>query len=244
VGRRAGLQNSARGADFLIHKAAGKSFLERMAIHPVVAIDGTAASGKSTFSRALAARLGFAYVSTGEMYRGVTWFVQEKGIEPRDEAAVQAMIAATAIETSLRGGELAFAVGGIDPLPHVRDARVNDGVSFVAKVSAVRRVLVAQQQRLAELSPIVMEGRDIGTVVFPQTPYKFYVDADPAVRSQRRAAQGEQDSILQRDVIDSQRVDSPLLCAADAVRLDSGAYRVDELVAQALEQLRARGFEG
>ncbi len=214
-----------------------------MAVHPVVAVDGTAASGKSTFSRALAARLGFAYVGTGEMYRGVTWFVQERGIDPQDAARVEELIATTAVETTLRGGELAFTVGGIDPLPHGRDARVNDGVSFVAKVSAVRRVLVAQQQRLAGLAPLVMEGRDIGTVVFPATPYKFYVDAAPEVRAQRRAAQGEQDSILKRDVIDSQRKDSPLLCAPDAVRLDSGTYRVEELVAQALEHLQARGFE-
>lgn len=213
-----------------------------MAIHPVIAVDGTAASGKSTFSRALAERLGFTYVSTGEMYRGVTWCVQERGIDPREEAAVEAMIAATVVETTLRGGELAFSVGGTDPLPHVREARVNDGVSLVAKVSAVRRVLVAQQQQLAALAPLVMEGRDIGTAVFPSTPYKFYIDADPAVRAQRRAAQGERDSILLRDVIDSRRKDSPLQCAVDAVRLDSGVYRVDELVTQALEKLRERGF--
>ncbi len=213
-----------------------------MPIHPVVAVDGTAASGKSTFSRSLAERLGFVYVSTGEMYRGVTWCVQERGIDPQDAAAVEAMIAATPIETTLRGGELAFSVGGIDPLPHVREARVNDGVSLVAKVSAVRRVLVAQQQRLAELAPLVMEGRDIGSVVFPATPFKFYIDADPAVRAQRRAAQGERDSVLQRDVIDSQRKDSPLQCPPDAMRLDSGVYRVDELVTQALEHLRQRGF--
>ena len=213
-----------------------------MALHPVIAVDGTAASGKSTFSRALAERLGFTYVSTGEMYRGVTWCVQERGIDPQDAAAVEAMIAATVVETTLRGGELAFTVGGIDPLPHAREARVNDGVSLVARVSAVRRVLVAQQQQLAALAPLVMEGRDIGTAVFPATPYKFYIDADPDVRARRRAEQGEQDSILKRDVIDSQRRDSPLQCAPDAVRLDSGVYRVDELIVQALDHLRQRGF--
>ena len=213
-----------------------------MPLHPVIAVDGTAASGKSTFSRALADRLGFAYVSTGEMYRGVTWFVQEKEIDPQDEPAVQALMAANSVETSLRNGELAFFVGGIDPLPHVRNARVNEGVSHIAKISAVRRLLVAQQQQLAEISPVVMEGRDIGTVVFPGTPYKFYVDADPTVRASRRAAQGELDSIHQRDAIDSKRADSPLLCAADAARLDSGAYRVEELVAQALAELKQRGF--
>ena len=233
---------SAVRSRFFISNAARKSFLLPMPLHPVIAVDGTAASGKSTFSRALAERLGFAYVSTGEMYRGVTWCVQERGIDPRDAARVEALIAATAVETTLRGGELAFRVGGIDPLPHVREERVNHGVSLVAKVSAVRRLLVAQQQRLAELAPLVMEGRDIGTVVFPATPYKFFIDADATVRAQRRAAQGERDSILQRDVIDSQRPDSPLLCATDAARLDSGKYRVDELVTQALAHLTSRGF--
>lgn len=212
------------------------------ASHPVIAVDGTAASGKSTFSRSLATELGFIYVSTGEMYRGVTWYVQQQGVAPRDAAVVEKLIAATRVETGLRDGHLAFSVGGIDPLPHVRDGSVNDGVSYIAQVGAVRHVLVAQQQNLATLAPLVMEGRDIGTVVFPATPYKFYVDADPALRAQRRAAQGERDVIHQRDAIDSQRAHSPLLCASDALRLDSGKHGVNELVAIALAHLAARGL--
>jgi len=213
------------------------------AVHPVIAVDGTAASGKSTFSRALAARLGFTYVSTGEMYRGVTWYVQEQGIDPRDATRVEALIAAVPVETSLQDGGLAFHVGGVDALPHVREGRVNDGVSHVAKVSAVRRLLVAQQQGLAIQSPLVMEGRDIGTVVFPATPYKFYIDADPAVRALRRAAQGEADVIHQRDVIDSQRDDSPQTCAPDALRLDSGKQSVTELLDAAMAHLAERGLK-
>lgn len=212
------------------------------AAHPVIAVDGTAASGKSTFSRALAARLGFIYVSTGEMYRGVTWFVQEQGIDPQDAARIEALIAATRVETSLHDGALAFRVGGRDALPHVRDGRVNDGVSHVAKVGAVRRLLVAQQQGLAIQAPLVMEGRDIGTVVFPATPYKFYIDADPTVRAQRRSAQGEADVIHQRDAIDTQRVDSPLTCAPDALRLDSGKFSVTALLDTAMAHLAARGL--
>jgi cytidylate kinase len=212
------------------------------AVHPVIAVDGTAASGKSTFSRALAARLGFIYVSTGEMYRGVTWYVEQQGIDPRDAARIEALILATPVTTSLRDGGLAFTIGGIDPLPHAREGAVNDGVSHVAKVSAVRRLLVAQQQSLAALAPLVMEGRDIGTVVFPATPYKFYIDADPIVRAERRSAQGEVDVILQRDAIDTQRVDSPLTCAPDALRLDSGKLSVTELLDAAVAHLAARGL--
>ena len=156
---------------------------------------------------------------------------------------VERALASVQVESNLRDGELIFTIGGVDPLPHVRDGRVNDGVSHVAKVSAVRRMLVAQQQTLAEHAPLVMEGRDIGTVVFPQTPFKFYLDADAEVRAERRAAQGEADRIQQRDVIDSQRKDSPLTCAADALRLDSGSYSVAELVDQALQHLSGLGLK-
>ena len=211
--------------------------------HPVIAVDGPAASGKSTLARALAERLGFNHVGTGEMYRGVTWFVLKQEVDPHDVAAVEKLIGTTEFRTGLRDGALDYTIGGIDPLPHLRDGRVNEGVSYIARVSAVRRLLVAQQQGLASVAPLVMEGRDIGTVVFPATPYKFYIDADPAVRARRRAAQGEEDVILKRDAIDTQRVDSPLTCATDARRLDSGVYGVEELVAQALEHLRERGLE-
>jgi cytidylate kinase len=152
-------------------------------------------------------------------------------------------VLAAGVESRLHEGELAFLIGGVDPLPHVREGRVNEGVSLVAQVGPVRELLVAQQQRLAESAPLVMEGRDIGTVVFPDTPYKFYLDANPEVRAQRRSQQGENDVIQKRDRIDTQRVHSPLTCAPDALRLDSSHFTVEELVAQALEHLDARGLK-
>ena len=194
--------------------------------HPVIAIDGTAASGKSTFARELARRLGYTYVNTGTMYRGVTWHLQQKNISLRDPAAVAREIGSAGIETCLRDGELAFLIAGNDPLPHVREAQVNEGVSLVAQIATVRKLLVAQQQRLADQAPVVMEGRDIGTVVFPQTPYKFFLDADADVRAQRRSQQGENDAIRQRDNLDQHRQNSPLTCAPDALRLDSGRASV------------------
>src|SRR5271155_1917330 len=142
--------------------------------HPVIAIDGTAASGKSTFARQLAGRLGYVYVNTGAMYRGVTWYLQQNNVPLRDAEAVAREVQAAGVETRLHEGELAFRIAGLDPLPHVREGRVNEGVSMVAQVAAVRKLLVAEQQRLVVQAPLVMEGRDIGTVVFPKTPYKFY----------------------------------------------------------------------
>jgi cytidylate kinase len=210
--------------------------------HPVVAIDGTAASGKSTFARALAGRLGHVYVNTGLMYRGVTWALQERGVALADEEAVSRTLPNLGIETKLTGGEVLFSVAGNDPSPHVRESRVNDGVSLVAQVGAVRRLLVAQQRALALEAPLVMEGRDIGTVVFPETPYKFFLDADPGVRADRRERQGEADVIRQRDVLDSGRANSPLICAANALRLDSGRATVEELLVVALEHLATKGL--
>ena len=138
--------------------------------HPVVAIDGTAASGKSTFARALAQRLGFFYINTGAMYRGVTWFLLERAVPVDDAAAVDRALQENSVATFLQAGELHFQIGGIDPLQHVREGRVNEAVSLVARLASVRNLLVAQQQRLIESGPLVMEGRDIGTVVFPRTP--------------------------------------------------------------------------
>jgi len=211
--------------------------------HPVIAIDGTAASGKSTFARRLAERLGYVYVNTGAMYRGVTWYLQQKNVHLEDAAAVARAVEAAAVETRLRDGELVFRIAGLDPLPHVREGRVNEGVSLVAQVAAVRKLLVAEQQRLAAQAPLVMEGRDIGSVVFPRTPYKFYLDADAGVRAQRRSLQGESDVIHQRDILDQQRQTSPLTRAPDALFLDSGRASVDELVAAALQHLAARGLK-
>jgi cytidylate kinase len=125
----------------------------------------------------------------------------------------------------------------------VRDGQVNEGVSLVAQVASVRKLLVAAQQRLAEQAPLVMEGRDIGTVVFPKTPYKFYLDANAEVRARRRHAQGEKDVIHQRDSLDQKRKHSPLTLAPDALRLDSGHASVDELVAVALKHLAAHGLK-
>jgi cytidylate kinase len=210
--------------------------------HSVIAVDGTAASGKSTFSRRLAERLGYVYVNTGAMYRGVTWFLLHRGVDLADAARVADTVEAAGVITSLAERELVFRIGDEDPLPHMREAIVNEGVSLVAQVPEVRRLLVAEQQKLAALAPLVMEGRDIGSVVFPGTPYKFFLDASPDVRIKRRSAQGEVDVIQQRDVLDSQRKTSPLVRLEDACYIDSSALTIDDMVDHALQHLASCGL--
>ena len=138
---------------------------------PVIAIDGPAASGKSSVARALAERLGIDYVNTGTMYRAVTWLALERGVAPDDPGAVARCLEAVTLETGVENGETFFRLDGVDPEPHLRGEEINRAVSAVAAAPGVREILVMHQRALAESRPVVMEGRDIGSVVFPQTPF-------------------------------------------------------------------------
>ena len=194
----------------------------------VIAIDGPAASGKSSVARALARKLGLTYVNSGAMYRAFTWHVLQKSIDPRDTASVLALLGAMDFQCGLNGGESTLLIDGIDPEPHLSDAEVNQNVSIIASLPEVRAYLVAKQREFQV--DLVMEGRDIGTVVFPDTQWKFYVDASPEVRAARRAKQGYQDEIVQRDQRDSSRANSPLKLAKDAQFIDSSHLTVQEVV--------------
>ena len=208
----------------------------------VVAIDGPAASGKSSVARELARRIGFVYVNSGAMYRAVTWHVLNRAINPRDENAITALAATMKMDCDLEGEESRILIGGVDPTPHLRDVRVNDSVSFVSSVPRVREVLVEKMRAYALNYDVVMEGRDIGSVVFPDTPYKFYIDASPEIRSRRRAAQGQTDRIAARDEADSSRSTSPLTIAPDAEVIDSSALSIEGVVNQIVGRLQAKGF--
>ena len=209
----------------------------------VVAIDGPAASGKSSVAQQLAQRLGFVYVNSGAMYRAITWHVLDRGIEPSDRAAITRLVETARIECDLDHDESRILIDGTDAAEHFRDVRVNEGVSLVSSVPRVREVLVAKMRAYAADNDVVMEGRDIGSVVFPATPYKFYIDASPDIRSRRRAAQGQADQIDARDRADSSRRDSPLTIATDAVVIDSSVLSIDGVVNEIIERLRAQGFE-
>lgn len=215
-----------------------------MAAHRVIAIDGPAASGKSSVAQELAKRLGFVYVNSGAMYRAVTWHVLEREVAPADSDAVAKLIEESQLECGLEQNESHILIDGQDPAEHLRDVRVNSGVSLVSSVPRVRERLVAKMRAYAAEHDVVMEGRDIGSVVFPDTPFKFYIDASPEIRSQRRAAQGQTDSIAARDRADSSRQDSPLTVAADAEVIDSSHLSIAGVVEQIVERLRSKGVSG
>ena len=211
--------------------------------HRVIAIDGPAASGKSSVARELARKLRFVYVNSGAMYRAVTWFVLDRGIDPDDASAIAAAVERARLECDLHDDSSRMFIDGSDPATHLRDVRVNSGVSRVSSVPRVREVLVEKMRTYARDSDVVLDGRDIGSVVFPDTPFKFYIDASPEIRSQRRAAQGQTDQIAARDQADSSRAASPLTIAAAAHVIDSSELTIDGVVEKIIEHLRSKGFE-
>jgi cytidylate kinase len=212
------------------------------AAHQVIAIDGPAASGKSSVARELARRLGFVYVNSGAMYRAMTWLVLERGLPANDAAAIEQLAEHAPLACELRANESVMLIGGIDPEPFLRDDRVNENVSLVSSVPRVREILVEHLRRYAENNDLVMEGRDIGSVVFPETPFKFYIDASPEIRLRRRAAQGQRDRISARDEADSSRRASPLIIAEDAHVIDSSNLTIDGVVGEIIGRLKLKGL--
>lgn len=212
------------------------------ATHRVVAIDGPAASGKSSVARELARQISFDYVNSGAMYRAVTWHVLQRGISPGDGAAIARLLETSRIDCDLDQDGSRILIDGVDPAEHLRDDRVNDEVSLVSSVPRVREILVAKMRAYANDHDVVMEGRDIGSVVFPETPYKFYIDASPEVRLRRRTAQGQRDQIAARDRADSSRRASPLIIAEDAHVIDSSNLTIEGVVGEIIGRLKMKGM--
>ncbi len=212
--------------------------------HRVIAIDGPAASGKSSVARELARRLGYVYVNSGAMYRAVTWHVLENGVDPNDSAGVISLVQGAPLRCELINNRSRIYIGEVDPGPHLRDDVVNRNVSQVSTVPEVRVILVEKLRNYALDHDLVVEGRDIGSVVFPDTPYKFYIDASPEVRSRRRAAEGQRDEIAARDRVDSARRASPLIIAEDALVIDSSNLTIDGVVGEMIGRLKMSGLSG
>jgi cytidylate kinase len=211
-------------------------------MHDAIAIDGPAASGKSTVARELASRLGLIMVNSGEMYRAVTLEVVKRGLDPGDRAAIAALLADLELRCDVQEGRTLVLIDGEYPGAALRSDAVNKAVSQVAAVPEVRELLVARQRDLRRVGNLVMEGRDIGSVVFPDTPFKLYIEASEAVRRERRAAEGQVDEVASRDRQDSARATSPLIVAEGAMVIDSSHLEIAEVVDAALAVLRERGW--
>jgi cytidylate kinase len=212
----------------------------------VIAIDGAAASGKSTLGSILAQHLGYVYFDTGVMYRAVTWAALEQGILIEDEAGVTALAESLVIEvtspTQNDGRRYTVYADRQDVTWAIRQARVDAAVSPVSAYPGVRRALTEQQRRIATSGSMVMVGRDIGTVVLPDADLKLYIQASVEERARRRYLErlerGEEvdyqevlDSMRRRDQIDSQRAHAPLRPADDAIIIDTDGLDIDEVLA-------------
>lgn len=209
----------------------------------VIAIDGPAGAGKSTIARALAARLGLEYLDTGAMYRAVTFAAMQREISLDDAAAIGQLARTAVLDVSERG----VIVDGHDATAAIRTPAVTSAVSKVAANSEVRAEMRARQQRwAAEHGGGVIEGRDIGSVVFPDAELKLYLTASPRIRAQRRVAQAGGDvdeieaAIAARDHYDSNRADSPLTFADGSIVVDTTGSSIDEVLTH-IAQLMSKG---
>ncbi len=210
----------------------------------IVAIDGPAGSGKSTVAKNVAERLGYHYLDTGAMYRAVAFLALASGMSPTDDAAVSKLTVENPVSFMHEPGESLPSrvfIGDSDVTVAIRTPRVEDAVSRVARLPGVREAMLEQQRRIGRSSNVVIEGRDIGTVVFPDAQVKVFLTATTEERTRRRAAQqaqsgilldpaGVRESILRRDEADSTREIAPLVPADDAVIIDTTGLGIDEVV--------------
>lgn len=210
--------------------------------HRVIAIDGPAASGKSSVAQQLAQRLGFVYVNSGAIYRAITWHLLQNKIHLETPDMIGLALGTAKLTSCVQSNESRILIDGFDPVEHLRDDRVNKSVAGVSQFPVVRRIVSKRLHEQARHQDLIVEGRDIGSVVFPTTPYKFYLDASPEVRLQRRTAQGERDEIAARDRADSLRSVSPLIIAKDAHVIDTSRLTIQQVIGEIIGLLRRLGL--
>ncbi len=219
----------------------------------IIAIDGPVGSGKSTVARRVAELLGYAYLDSGAMYRALAWKVLSRGVPLDSAEKLEALAGETRIDLEAAPGGLRVRLDGTDVTEAIRSAEVSQASSKIAMFPGVRKVLVAEQRRAGAQGAVVMEGRDIGTVVFPDADLKIYLDATVEVRAERRWRERQQkgdvielarmiEEVHERDRRDRSRETSPLVRAADAVLVDNTAMDVEET--SRLIVLLAREIEG
>lgn len=217
----------------------------------VIAIDGPAGAGKSTVAKKLAERLKLIYVDSGATYRAAALKVLDSGTPPEDERAVAELIARTEIQFASDGPDTTVLLDGRDVTQRIRTADVTLAAATVSRLPEVRKKLIALQRTFARAPGVVMEGRDIGTVVFPDAPLKIFLKAQPEERARRRLEQDKHEGraatleqtayeIGRRDQLDAERKISPLVPAPDAVEIDSTSLTAEEVVERILQLVRTR----
>ncbi|MDQ5979316.1 MAG: CMP/dCMP kinase [Verrucomicrobiota bacterium] len=209
----------------------------------IVAIDGGAASGKSSTSRLLAERFNLLHVDTGSFYRHLTSELLQRRVPVSDRAALLGALPALKFSTRLEGRSARLLIGGQPAGDEIRGQQVNENVSHYAAVPEVRAVLLDYQRGQVGVAKqhgfrgLVMEGRDIGSVIFPDADFRFFLHADPAERAKRRAAEGRQDSVAERDRLDSSRKTAPLACPPGAIDIDSTFLTLEQVVDKLAAQI-------
>ena len=217
----------------------------------VIAIDGPAASGKSTTARLVAERLGYVHVDTGAMYRAVTLKVLRAGLSPEDRESIAALLTTTRVELRNMGGALRIFLDGVDVTGPIRTQEVTRAVSAVSRLREVRTAMVREQRAMGKDGGIVLEGRDIGTVVFPDADLKFFIIAGIEARALRRQRELQEKGtradleelkreIAERDRLDSSRAESPLRKAEGAIEIDTSNLSIEEQVNQVVTIARER----
>jgi CMP/dCMP kinase len=209
--------------------------------HPIViAIDGTSASGKSTNAKLVAKALGFVYVDTGAMYRTLAWYCLRHHIDVEDDKAVARACSKWKPALECVDGHVHLTVDGYYPATEIRTAEVSAAVAQVAAVPKVRTWMKNTQRDCIRFGSLVMEGRDIGTNVFPETDFKYYLDAHLEERSRRREAEGVKENLAARDLRDSQRKAAPLMIALGAKVINNSQMTSEQTSSLILEDIRKR----
>jgi CMP/dCMP kinase len=206
----------------------------------VIAIDGTSASGKSTNAKLVARALGFVYVDTGAMYRTLAWHCLQQRLDPQDDKAVANACRKWKTSLECTNNEVHLLVEGYFPAREIRTAETSAAVPHVAAVPKVREWMKKTQRECVRFGNLVMEGRDIGTNVFPETDFKFYLDARLEERSRRRAAEGVQENLAARDQRDSQRAAAPLMIALGAKVIDNSRMTSEETSGLIIAEIKQR----
>ena len=206
----------------------------------VIAIDGTSASGKSTNAKLVAKALGFVYVDTGAMYRTLAWHCLQKRVDVHDEKAVATLCRNWKTQLQCVDNQVRLLVDGYYPAAEIRTAETSAAVPHVAAVPKVRDWMKKKQRECVRFGNLVMEGRDIGTNVFPETDFKFYLDASLDERSKRRAAEGVNENLAARDERDSQRAAAPLMVALGAKVINNSGMTPEQTSASIIDEVRRR----